>query len=355
LKRSAEADGTAPNGIIYFAKNKTIRSTTRDRTYPAAIRFLSIAGVQAEIIEDIFPQHKQNVAGVTCGFNIINPAGSHSRILPGAIIDNFTSYGGNFSPKNQQTRVTEFLRMGAAGACGTVTEPTALPQKFPNNTLHVHYAHGCSLAESFYQSVAGPYQQLLVGDPLCQPWAKFPKVSLTGISEGATIRESVEIVPSAVLVNGTVASYQLFVDGSFKQKCSAGGRFQLDTTQLADGYHEIRVIATDNTPIETQGRWIGGVMVKNGMDAVQLTVDEHSASGSSEILNVKLSATNSAATKVFCNGVEMGEVAGGVGSLAIDKKKTGAGPVTLFAMAEGTPQIRSRPVRVIVSGPPLVP
>ena len=38
----------------------------------------------------------------------------------------------------------------------------------------LHYARGCSLAESFYQSISGPYQLLIVGDPLCQPWAVLP-------------------------------------------------------------------------------------------------------------------------------------------------------------------------------------
>lgn len=355
LERAAQADGTAPTGTIYYAKNSNIRSATRDTQFPAAIRFLSIAGVRGEIFPGIFPTNKQDMAGVTCGFSVINPAQAKSRFLPGAICDNLTSLGGEFSPKNQQTVVSEFLRLGAAGACGTVVEPTALTQKFPNNTLHVHYANGCSLAESFYQSVACTFQQLLVGDPLCQPWAKAPKVSVKGITDGGTIRDKVEIIPTAEAVNGGIASLQLYVDGILSKQCRPGETFELITTELADGYHEVRVVAIDGTPIETQGRWIGTVQVKNATDAVQLSANQSTLAANSKLLTVNVTATNSGATIVYHNGVNVGEVASGNGQLSIDKTKLGTGPVTLIAIAEGKPQLRSRPLRVMLERPTLHP
>jgi uncharacterized protein (TIGR03790 family) len=348
LERAAQADGTAPKGTIYFAKNSNVRSTTRDATFPTAIRFLGIAGVRAEIFPGIFPTNKQDMAGVTCGFSVINPAQAKSRFLPGAICDNLTSLGGEFSPKNQQTVVSEYLRLGAAGACGTVVEPTALPQKFPNNSLHVHYANGCSLAESFYQSVACPFQQLLVGDPLCQPWAKAPKVSVTGITDGGMIRDKVEIIPTAQAANGGIALFQLYVDGILNKQCRPGERFELDTAELADGYHDVRVVGVDGTPIETQGRWIGLIQVKNATDAVQLSVNESTLAASSKMLTVNVMATNNGATTVYHNGINVGEVASGNGPLSINKTKLGTGPVTLIAISEGKPQLRSRPLRVVL-------
>ena len=75
-----------------------------------------------------------------------------------------------------QTPLSEFLRYGAAGASGTVIEPYAIPEKFPSPQIHVHYARGCTLAEAYYQSVHGPAQFLIVGDPLCRPWATIPVV-----------------------------------------------------------------------------------------------------------------------------------------------------------------------------------
>ena len=53
--------------------------------------------------------------------------------------------------------------------------------KFPLPSIQLHYVRGCSLAEAFYQSVSGPYQLLIVGDPLCQPWAVIPKITVAGV------------------------------------------------------------------------------------------------------------------------------------------------------------------------------
>lgn len=349
LERSAQADGTAPKGNIYFAVNNDVRSKTRDATFQSAVRAIQLAGVEAEIIQDTFPQYKQNVAGVTSGYANVDPAGSHSRILPGAFCDNLTSSGGQFLPEKKQTLITEFLKMGAGGACGTVVEPLALPQKFPNSTLHVHYVHGCSMAESFYQSVAGPFQQILLGDPLCQPWAKRPKITVIGAKANSFVKDTIELIPSAELAQGSISSFQLFVDGTLVTSCAPGERFRLDTTQLADGYHELRVIGTENSPIEVQGQWIADVIVKNGMDALQLRVDEKSAETSGP-LNVQVTSTKEANITVYAGGVELGQVKGNTGSLAVDKTLTGAGPVTLYAIVDGDVRLRSQRVRVVVKG-----
>lgn len=348
LERAASADQTAPKGTIYFAVNNTIRSKVRDSKFQSAVRLINLAGVRAEIVQDFFPQHKQDIAGLTCGHSLVNPAGSGSRILPGAMCDNLTSAGGQFLPEKRQTCLSEFLRMGASGACGTVVEPTALPQKFPNETLHVHYVQGCSLAESFYQSVAGPFQQILVGDPLCQPWSKPPKVTVTGINATSLTKGTIEITPTATSAHAVVASFQLFVDGGFEQRCLPGEKFTLDTTRMADGYHEVRIVATDNTPIEVQGRWIGSINVKNGRDAVQLSVMDNSQAAVSPLLKLQVTTTNNSATDVYCNGVAMGKAAEGQGPVTIDKKKLGNGPVTFVAVSQGKPGLRSQPLRVVV-------
>ena len=103
---------------------------------------------------------------------ISNGRHSNSKLLPGAIADSLTSYGGDFD-KRSQTKLTEFLRQGAAGSSGAVTEPFNFPEKFPLPMMHYYYAMGCSLAEAWYQAVASPYQAILVGDPLTRPFADF--------------------------------------------------------------------------------------------------------------------------------------------------------------------------------------
>lgn len=346
LKRAAGADGTAPKGTIYFAKNADIRSTVRDKEYPAAVRLLELAGVNAEIVEGAFPQNKAGMAGVTSGNVAANPAGSKSTLLPGAFCDNLTSSGGVFLTGHGQTCLSEFLRLGAAGACGTVTEPLALPQKFPNASCQVHYVHGCSLAESFYQSVAAPFQQILVGDPLCQPWAKIPRIKVQGLEDKAAVRGKLEFSPLAEHAENGIANFKLFIDGVSQQTCRPGEKFTLDSTTLADGYHELRVVGVDNTPIETQGSWQGSIMVKNGADAIQLSVSEKTLSSDAAFVELSVFATSDVPVQIFCNSNLLGTVPTGTGHLAVAKEKLGTGPVTLIGISEGKPAFRANPLSV---------
>ena len=95
------------------------------------MKVLADLGVAAEIVDGVMPMHKNNVQGAMLGAAGFDWKASGSTILPGAICEHFTSYGGIMSSKSEQTPLSEFLRYGAAGASGTVTEPFALPQNSP--------------------------------------------------------------------------------------------------------------------------------------------------------------------------------------------------------------------------------
>ncbi|MDA1085488.1 MAG: TIGR03790 family protein [Verrucomicrobia bacterium] len=174
LERAAAADGTRPAGTVYYMVNGDIRSRTRRWGFAEAVRMLKEEGVAAVIEEGVLPQGHADIAGAMVGIAVFDFAASASRILPGAICEHLTSTGGVVVWSDFQTPLTEFLRHGAAGASGTVMEPLAIQAKFPDPFIHVHYVRGASLAEAFYQSVAAPYQLLIVGDPLCRPWGKAP-------------------------------------------------------------------------------------------------------------------------------------------------------------------------------------
>src|SRR5690606_31145539 len=144
----------------------------------------------------------------------------------------------------------------AAGASGTVWEPMALQSKFPLPSVQVHYRRGCSLAESFYQSLLGPYQLLIVGDPLCQPWAMPPKVEVN-IEPKQKISGEMEIVPKvSPAVGKAVGMIEFYLDGRLLVGLPPGKSLKLDTSPLPDGVHELRVIASNADPIESQGRVI---------------------------------------------------------------------------------------------------
>lgn len=254
LRTSTAADGTCPAGTIYYmASTDWARTGPRQWAFKSAVEALNKLGVKAEALDGVLPPKKTVVAGAMVGTATFKWPESGSAILPGAFCDHLTSCAGIMTGGGQ-TVLSEWLRYGAAGSAGTVTEPYNTPVKFPTPFVHVYYASGCSLAEAFYQSVRAPYQQLLVGDPLCQPWAKPPAVSLLGLTRGEAVRESRWLRPAA---SGPLAptEFALYVDGVRRHTCKAGGRLRLDLEGLKAGEHDACIVCLAG-PLDTQGRLI---------------------------------------------------------------------------------------------------
>ena len=259
LTRSRAADGTCPAGTIYFMESTDwARTGPRQWAFRSAAEALRKLGVGAEVLPGVLPPGRQDVAGTMVGIANFTWADCGSRILPGAFCDHLTSCAGIMTGGGQ-TLLSEFIRSGAAGAAGTVTEPYNTPVKFPTAFLHVFYASGCSLGEAFYQSVRAPYQQLLVGDPLCQPWARAPQVTVAGLKEGEMVGESRVLMPAVARGAGVPPAirFELYVDGVLADACAPGKQLSLKVEGLSAGPHEARVVGVAG-PLETTGRAIIG-------------------------------------------------------------------------------------------------
>ena len=267
LTASVASDGTDPKGTFYFLANSDVRATTRMPRFQAAVEALKALGKKAEILSKdvpgqtgILPVGKDDVMGGCIGFAGFTWKDSKSRILPGAICEHLTSFGAVFD-NGGQTKLTELIRAGAAGASGTVYEPYALPNKFPAPHLQVHYASGCSLAEAFYQSVYGPYQLLMVGDGLARPFARFAKVEL---SVPARVAGTVKLAPTLTAApEHPLGRIELFVDGVRVGTGAPDAPLAWDTTTLEDGAHEVRVVAVESGPIETRSDAVATTWVAN--------------------------------------------------------------------------------------------
>lgn len=171
LERSVAADGTRPKGSVWFmASNDDARTGPRRWAFAAAAAELRRLGVAAEVREGVLPPKDALVIGATIGIADFDWAANGALIQPGAWCDHLTSLGGALQPNGGQTPLTTFLRAGAAGAGGTVAEPLNHPFKFPSAFIHVHRARGLSLVEAVHRAMSGPYQYLVVGDPLSRPW-----------------------------------------------------------------------------------------------------------------------------------------------------------------------------------------
>ncbi|MHB8862866.1 MAG: TPR end-of-group domain-containing protein [Pirellulaceae bacterium] len=356
LERSVAADATSPAGTIYYMENNDVRSTTRQAAFASAVKSLEGTSVQGAIVRGALPQKKDDVAGVMVGSAAVDWRKSGSQILPGAICEHLTSFGGMMREGAGQTPLSEFLRYGAAGSSGTVAEPMALPQKFPSPFIHVHYVRGASLAEAFYQSVFGPYQLLIVGDALCQPWAKRLTIEMVGIEPGQRVSGKVTLEPR---VSGpedptAVDHFEIFIDGRRRTLESAKGQLTLDTTSLADGWHELRAVAIAAGPLETQSRVIVPFVVDNRGDSLTLTREKSDSSdvvyGTPLLVRAKVPTAKSIV--IVHNGRELGTISGAEGTLSVDTQTLGPGPVALQASARVGAHVGfSAPLQLMVLPP----
>ncbi|MDT8391833.1 MAG: TIGR03790 family protein [Lentisphaeria bacterium] len=116
-----------------------------------------------------------------------------NRYLPGAIVDNVTSFGGYLLDPKGQMSILSFIQHGACGAYGTVHEPTNSLTRWADLTLPVRYASGFNLAESYYQTVADWRFGVLVGDPLMAPFARPVSIQLDVANQTISVGDKVSI------------------------------------------------------------------------------------------------------------------------------------------------------------------
>lgn len=263
LERSAAADASAPTGTFYLLKNADVRATTREPLFAPTIDALRARGRPAALLaagvdgqDGVLPRDKHDVLGAVVGISDFDWSKCGSTILPGAIVEHLTSFGATFQAAGQ-TKLTAFLRAGAAGASGTVTEPYALQAKFPTPFVHVYYADGCSLAEAFHQSVTGPYQLLIVGDACCRPFATF--APWTPPELPATWSGVVALQPTA---EGATA-FEAWLDGALVARAKSGEGLSVPTTALPDGPHELHLVAIGPAPVLVPTAFGRQILVQN--------------------------------------------------------------------------------------------
>jgi hypothetical protein len=357
LRRSAAADGTHPKGTIYYMVNKDVRSRTRQWGFDSVIAKLKALGVKAEAVKGTMPKNRKDVMGLAAGSARFDWSKTGCSILPGAICEHLTSHGGGMYQRSNQTACTEFIRAGAAGTCGTVTEPYAIQAKFPTPFMHYFYASGCSLAEAFYQSVSGPYQLLIIGDPLCRPWAKIPTVTLSGVKPGQVVKDEMTLTPGVKEKDIKIGRYELFIDGLRQAARPPGESFTIDTAGLSDGWHEIRIVAVTADMVATQGNTIVGITIDNHgqkIDARCALALNVVPLGAKVPFSVKLPGAKKIG--IFHNSRELATVAGAAGIIKIDTCRLGLGTVNLRAVGTietdgNTVSVASSPLQLTIEPP----
>ena len=187
------ATGTKPTGTIY-----TVLANDGGGTAPRGdARAGQVVGAAGDRIRELLPMNvklvvqdnRNGCAGECPGNELVGKSdvlayfGSMYKIgqwatntvLPGAYADNLTSTSGNLPTGQGQTPITVFA---PSATSGTVTEPwmsssTNTARQFMRvDTFSVAYfGQGQSFAQAAYRSVERPYRLLIIGDPLCAPYA----------------------------------------------------------------------------------------------------------------------------------------------------------------------------------------
>ncbi len=354
LRGGAIADASHPTGTFYFMRHADTRSRARSPLFETIVQSMRKAGLSAEIVDGQVPPPSSTVAGAVLGSADItwNP---DARILPGSICENFTSYGGILGDGAQQTPLTALLRWGAAGSSGTVAEPFAIPQKFPNPAVQVHYVQGCTLAESFYQSVLGPYQLLIVGDALCRPWGINSAVDLAGLPPNGELQGTVRLSTKvSIPANLKLGGIDLFLDGRMLQHLDRAADFEIDSRKYPDGDHLLTAVAYLDSPAAPESRCRVSLWFNNASSRIEC---QQVASGPVRLgreLQVAVKSPGHERIAVQCQGRTVGTIASAQGTIRLPTTALGIGPVQLRAVAydaSGQTAAVSRPLAVQVLPP----
>ncbi len=350
LKTSAEADYSKPKGTFYFTSTADVRSTTRAPSFPMAFDRLKRLGYDAKIVTTAMPMNAPDCLGITMGVSDFNWSQSKSKIVPGAIGDNLTSSGGVMTPGSGQTKLTEYLRYGAAGGSGAVYEPYSIQAKFPHPMIHAHYAAGVTLAEAFYLSITGPYQMLIVGDPLCQPFARTCPFQFSGMDDGDAVERNRQVFfkPEGSNSDYVPVKIDLLIDDQLRRAIPFVQNLNLKLeNDIPDGIHSFTFIVSDDSPIEQKWEFRREVVVGDASQVVQL--EPVPSEIGSKTIRVHVKAPEGAKISLKHHHETIGSLEQSEGELVIDPDRTGRGPVRLHVEATvGEKQLRSREITIEV-------
>jgi hypothetical protein len=331
LERSSLADFTNPKGTFFFSKTSDVRTTTREPNFSIAIEELKRLKKDAQIIPSVLPPAGSAVAGITFGVSDFDWNRAGAKLLPGSIADNLTSLGGVMTPSSQ-TKATELLRYGAAVASGTVTEPYALQFKFPLPSLHAYYAKGMTAAEAFYATVQSPYQLLILGDPMCQPYAAPPRFNVTGCSDRQIVSEKIGLEFQSSEEEGSSDPIQLtwLIDGKPQTQTNFTPKLNIQVAEEDRGAYEWRFVTKGPKPTET--RWEKSLWVLSGPSASHLELKAPERWSAKQNRTLKVQVTNppkDARVRLRFHWDILDATSNEQGEFELDAERLGRGPVRL--------------------------
>jgi uncharacterized protein (TIGR03790 family) len=169
IDRGIRADGSRPPGIVYLVRTQDAVRNVRAEGFDDV---QAVLGNRVKVVQIKTPVDRAVPDAIGYFTGVVRVEELHRiGLRPGAVADHLTSFGGVLDGSEQMSAL-EWLRQGATGSYGSVSEPCNLRGKFPSPAIFMdHYLRGDSLLESYWKSVAMPAQGLFIGEPLARPYS----------------------------------------------------------------------------------------------------------------------------------------------------------------------------------------
>jgi hypothetical protein len=178
---------------------------------------------------------RPDVVGVVIGrIRQLNSQLTSNMYRPGALADHLTSFGGKLFDPAGQMSILKWLEAGCVGSYGTVVEPCNFTNKFPQVRLHYWYGRGFNMGEAYTMAVESPYMGIIVGDPLCQPYAVPPLAQVSGLASQQVLNAETMISVFGMAANPTqrVTQVDLYLDDLFWMTAAQAGPAEGDTVEV---------------------------------------------------------------------------------------------------------------------------
>lgn len=347
LKRASSADATFPQGRFSFSGHPEVRSQTRYPNVPDALVYLKTLKHETEIFRSDQPTDEGSIMGLMTGRPTITFDSQPWTLQKGSIGDNLTSFGGVFN-HDGHTKLTEFLHAGAAMSCGPVAEPYSIQEKFPLPMMYGYYARGMSSIESFYLSIACPYQTLIVGDPLASPFSRAP-AELVDFSLKTDGEKRLVVKRRALGMKiksaAATAAVDVALDGRIVRRTPPAENVEVKLPQELSGSIEVRatLVGLDRTtprhshiqnldlqgphpsPVATIIRGRNGKPASSEESGDVSTKEAGEAIGNQIVISVSCPGADSIHLSQY--GKSIATVVGQKGTITIDAEPLGDGPL----------------------------
>ena len=201
------------------------------------------------------------------------------------------------------------------------------------------------------------HQLLIIGDPLCQPWAVRPKITVQGVKANQAVKGRLTLRALEKGDAKRVGRFEWYLDGLAQATSQPGGTFELDTASLGDGYHEVRAVGVTADAVETRGELVVPFRASNRGRSVTWSTPPPATACWGRALRLALKAPGARRIEiVHCRRV-LTEIAGESGRGDIDPFVLGLGKVRLQAIAHyaGRERAFSQPVEIEIVPPAPMP